>query len=76
MKSQYLKPYQSHVLTQLAIGKRPLSVGTFLTYRLRGNAKNWSGRYLGSLKRGLEKEGWVETKSILGGVAYQPPNLL
>lgn len=72
MKSQYLKPYQSHVLAQLAIGKRPLSVGTFLTYRLRGKAKKWSGRYFGALRRGLEKEGWIETDSVLGGLAYQP----
>lgn len=72
MKSQYLEPYKSHVYSQLAIGKRPYSIGTFLTYRLKGKAKKWSGRYSKSLKRGLEKEGWVQTESILGGLAYKP----
>lgn len=73
MKSQYLKPYQSHVLDQLVIGKRPYSVGTFLAYRLKGKAKSWFGRYFRALKRSLEKDGWVKTGSILGGLAYQPP---
>lgn len=72
MKSQYLEPYQNHVLARLTKNKKPYSVGTFLTYRLRGNARSWMGRYLRSLKNNLEEDGWVETKSMLGGLAYKP----
>lgn len=73
MKSQYLKPYKEHVLYSLKNGKRPYSVGTYLTYKIRGNAKSWRGRYLRSLKNGLEKDGWLEGPSKLNGLAYYPP---
>lgn len=73
MKSQYLEPYKDHVYSKIASGERPVSVGTFLTYQLRGRAKDWSNRYLRSLKKGLEDEGWVKTYSVMGGLAYQPP---
>jgi hypothetical protein len=74
MKSQYLEPYKSHVLGEISKGKKPYSVGTFLVYRLRGNAKSWLGRYLFSLIRGLEKDGWQECKSKLNGRAFMPPS--
>ena len=71
MKSQYLEAYKQECLSELNAGKRPYSVGTFLAYRLRGNAKNWSGRYR-SLVKGLEKDGWVLADSKLHGIAYGP----
>jgi hypothetical protein len=72
MKSQYLESYKAHVLESVVNGQRPYSVGTFLAYRLKGNAKGWISRYIRSLKNGLEKEGWIECSSKLGGVAYEP----
>lgn len=72
MNSQYLEAYKQETLEELAKGNRPYSVGTFLVYRLKGNAKNWICRYSRSLKRGLEKDGWIECKSKLGGLAYEP----
>ncbi len=74
MKSQYLEPYKTHVLKCLKQGIKPLSVGTFLAYRIRGNAKNWLSRYLRSLKNGLKKDGWVPCQSRLKGLAYKPKN--
>lgn len=73
-ESQYLQPYKNHVIESLKDGVKPLSVGTFLTYRLRGKAKNWSDRYLKSLKRGLEKSGWKRCESRGGSIygAYRP----
>lgn len=74
MKSQYLEAYKSEALTEISIGNKPYSVGTFLVYRLRGNAKKWQGRYYGALIRGLEKDGWTPRKSKFGGMAYGPPS--
>lgn len=72
MKSQYLKPYMDHVKSESIKGNKPLSVGTFLVYRLRGNARSWLGRYYRSLVNGLEKEGWAPIPSKLNGLAYGP----
>ena len=71
MKSQYLEAYKSEAKAEIKKGKRPYSVGTFLAYRLRGNARGWAGRYYRSLVNGLEKEGWSPCKSKLGGLAYE-----
>ena len=72
MKSQYLEPYKSHVISSLKAGVKPYSVGTFLVHHLHGEAKNWQGRYLGALKRGLEKDNWIECASKRNGLAYKP----
>jgi len=74
MKSQYLLPYMNHVRNQIKHNKKPYSVGTFLAYELKGNAKNWISRYCYSLINGLEKEGWTPGKSKLNGLAYIPPH--
>ena len=74
MKSQYLGSYKSHVTESLKNNQRPYSVQTFLKYRLKGKAKDYSGRYLVSLVRGLESDGWIIGESKLGGMAYYPCN--
>lgn len=74
MKSQYLLPYQQHVRDSIGRQRKPLAVGTFICYTLRGAAKAWQGRYLNSLKRGLEKDGWTQGLSRHSGLAYYPPN--
>ena len=39
MKSQYLLQYENHVINESKHNKKPYSVGTFIVYQLRENAK-------------------------------------
>jgi hypothetical protein len=75
MKSQYLAPYKTHVMECLNKSVKPLSIGTFVVYRLKGRAKSWTGRYIRSLRNGLEKDDWVVCSSRLNGIAYKPKML-
>ena len=72
MTSQYLKAYQLQAEEAISKGLKPLSVGTFLAYNLKGNAKDWISRYHRSLINSLENAGWVPSESRNKGLAYSP----
>lgn len=68
--SQYLESY-------LACNRQRgqgcgLTVGSYLAYQLRGNAKKWAGRYCNSLEASCKRAGATKGKSMLGRVAYYP----
>ncbi len=73
-ESQYTDSYlQVNKRRGLGNGYTPQ---TFLHYRLHGTAKSWSGRYLASLRRSLDRrvaEGRaISGISCKGGDAYYP----
>ncbi|HNC58612.1 MAG TPA: hypothetical protein PLP33_24505 [Leptospiraceae bacterium] len=47
-----------------------LTIGSFLAYTLRGNAKKWISRYADSLERTVKLRGASAGKSAGGSVAY------
>ena len=70
--SQYLNDYLD---TNSRLGyDKGYTIGTYLTYQLRGNARSWSGRYAGALLRSLERlvqKGLVRVgRSSHGSIAY------
>lgn len=77
--SQYLNAYQSSAIERLKAGLRPLSIGTFLAYQLRGSAKHYGDLYARALRNSLERAGWLRgtatgLRSQLGSSdVYYPP---
>jgi len=68
--SQYLKSY---LAANKARGDgKGLTIGSFLAYVLRGNAKQYSGSYARALRNSCERVGAVQGRSKLGGVAFYP----
>jgi len=68
--SQYLSAYLS---ANKARGEgKGLTIGSFLAYVLRGEAKRYSGNYVRALRNSCERVGAIEGRSKLGGVAFYP----
>ena len=55
--------------TQRGLGKG-ITIGSFLAYRLRGRAKQFSDVYARSLERALLRRGCIPYKSAGGSVAF------
>jgi hypothetical protein len=68
MNSQYTDSY----LAETANGHL-ITPGTYLTYQLRGRAKQWAGRYHSALVRSLERVGAVPVPSVGRSTAYVRP---
>ena len=51
--SQYLDKYLDANAERIAGGKKPITPGTYLAYKLRGRAKNYFGKYESALIRAL-----------------------
>jgi hypothetical protein len=72
--SQYLSDYLSG---NKARGEgNGLTIGSYLSYVLRGKAKQYSGSYVRALRNSCERVGAIEGRSKLGGVAFYPPDSL
>jgi len=72
MLSQYTNDYLSEN-KQRGEGKG-ITVSTYLSYNLRGEAKRWAGRYACGLVNSLQKVGAKQGKSKCNGIAYYPAN--
>lgn len=70
--SQYLSDYLSGNASR-GPGKG-ITVGSYLTYVLRGKAKKYSGHYVRALRNSCERSGAIKGPSVQGGVAYYPAN--
>ncbi len=73
--SQYLDAYKQHFYNRLEEGKRPQSVGTWVSRQLAGNARKWNARYRKSLIASLNRTGWIPCQSEKNGLAYSPCGL-
>jgi hypothetical protein len=71
--SQYLDAYLDHNAHRLATGDLPITIGTFLNYRLRGSAKDYMSKYIRALHRSCLAVGAVEMTSKNGRTAYVRP---
>ncbi len=75
-QSRYLDPYLRDSAERVARGDRPLTPATFLSYQLRGWARNHEYLYRRPLLRALEEEvrlgRVVMVRSAHGGVGYAP----
>ena len=67
-ESQFTDEY-IQVNTQRGLGKG-LTIGSFLAYRLRGRAKQFSGVYARSLERALLRRGCFPYKSAGESTAF------
>lgn len=70
--SQYLSDYLTGNASR-GHGKG-LTVGSYITYVLRGKAKKYAGHYVRALRNSCERIGAVEGTSARGGVAFYPAN--
>lgn len=68
--SQYLSEYLNQNAKR-GVGKG-LTVGSFLAYTLRGEAKKWSGRYEEALRNSLSRAGAIAGPSAGKRTAYYP----
>lgn len=67
-ESQYTEAYLAENASR---GKgNGITVGTFLAYRLRGEARKYAGRYRTALENSCVRRGAVVGRSVHGGVAY------
>jgi len=68
--SQYLDEYLEG--NKLRGEGKGLTIGSFLTYTLRGKARDYTSKYARSLEVSCERVGARQGKSYLGMVAYYP----
>lgn len=49
-----------------------ITIGTFLSYTLRGKAKGWISRYAHALERSVINRDAIKGRSKCGSIAYYP----
>lgn len=67
-ESQYLESYLRE--NRRRGDGNGLTVGTFIAYQLRGEAKSWAGRYKQSLENSLLRNNARRGVSKMGRIAY------
>jgi len=70
-KSIYLIPYLEMNTEKMKRGEPPITPNTFLTNTLRGNSKNYNGRYHDALRKAiLAESNALAVTSARGSTAY------
>lgn len=69
-QSKFLFSYLEENADRIARGDGPITIGTFLTQRLRGRAAKYGVNYGKSLERSCRATGAIGVESKGGGVAW------